>query len=289
MNAVLEMPYDDEPILTEAQVAAIHDPVHWQQQLQVVRDRLVVIKPIDPLTAKQCAALAVVCTVAAKHAESQRTAITDPLNQQVKEHNAIWQPIVKGFDELGRIAKSAVSQWVDEQRKAAERVQQRLIDEANAKQRALDDKARQEREEAERLRADAEKATTIDEAEALHQQADTLEKKAVTHELKASQVVTLVAPMPPKTLDLGSSSLSTKAPKNTYILPGWDKQKPLKLTDPKLALLLGDLAALPAGLQFVIKHADINPVYLNKSFGVLDFPAPFGIVPDYSGASVRGK
>ncbi len=91
--------------------------------------------------------------------------------------------------------------------------------------------------------------------------------------------------MQTKTLDLGGATLSTKAPKNTYILPGWDKAKPLKLTDPKLAELLRD----PAGLQFLLQHADLNPVYLNKSFGVIPFPAPFATVPDYSGASVRGK
>ena len=294
MNPSLEMEEEvaEEPIvdvLTEEQVVALNDPEQLKQQLEVVRERFVVLNPTDALSAKRCAALAVVCTVASKHAESQRTAVTEPLNKQVKDHNAIWQPIVKGFEELGRTAKAAVAKFVDDERKAAEREQQRLIDEAKAKQDELDRKAKAERDEAERLRLEADKAITIEEAEALHQQADKLEKKADTHELKASQVVTTVAPMQPKTIDLGTSSLSTKAPKNTWLLAGYDKQKPLRLTDPRLETLVGKLADLPLGVQFLLRHADLNPVYLNRSFGVIDFPPPFAVVPDYSGASVRGK
>jgi hypothetical protein len=294
MNASLELAEDvtEDPIvevLTEDQIYALKEPDALKQQLEVVRERFVVLKPTDVLSAKRCAALAVVCTLASNHAESQRTTITEPLNKQVKEANLIWQPIVKGFDELGRTAKMAVAKWVDDERKAAEREQQRLIDEANTKQRELDEKAQREREEAERIRAEADKATTIDEAEALHRQADTLEKKADTHELKASQVVTTVAPMQAKTLDLGTSSLSTKAPKKTYMLAGWDRAKPLRLTDPKLAALVGDIDTLPDGLKFLIQHSELSPVLLNKSFGVIKFPAPFAEIDDFSGSSVRTK
>lgn len=294
MNPSLEMEPEvtEEPIvdvLTEEQVTTLADPESLKQQLEVVRARLIVLKPADLLSAKRCAALAATCTFASRHAEAQRTAITDPLNKQVKDANLIWQPIVKGFDELGRTVKAAVAKWVDDERKAAEREQQRLIDEAKVKQDELDRKAQAERDEAERLRLEADKATTMEEAEVLHQQADKLEKKADKDELKASQVVTTVAPMQAKTIDLGNSSLTTKAPKNTWLLSGYDKQKPLKLTDPKLAILLGEIGKLPEGVQFLLRHADLNPVYLNKSFGVIDFPAPFAVVPDYSGASVRGK
>lgn len=288
MNSELEEAVEPD-VLTEEQVTALAGPDALKHQLDVVRERFVVLKPTDLLSAKRCAALAVVCTVASKHAEAQRTTITEPLNQQVKDANLIWQPIVKGFADLGRMTKEAVARWVDEERKKAEREQQRLIDEANARQRALEEKARLEREEAERIRILAAQCETIADAEVLHQQADKLEKKADKDELKASQVVTPVAPMQPKTLDLGSSSLSTKAPKNTWMLAGYDKAKPLKLTDHKLAALVGDWSKLPEGIQFLLDHSDLNPVHLNKSFGVIDFPAPFAVVRDYSGASVRGK
>jgi hypothetical protein len=299
MNAVFELveePDDDEvkkkpivEVLTDEQVTALADPESLKHQLEVAKERFVVLRPTDALSAKRCAALAATCTFASRHAEDQRTAITDPLNKQVKDANLIWQPIVKGFEELGRAMKTAVAKWIDDERKAAQREQQRLIDEANEKQRLLDEKAKAERDEAERLRVEADKAATVEEAEVLHQQADKLEKKADKDELKASQVVTTIAPMQSKTLDLGTSSLTTKTPKNTWLLPGYDKQKPLKLTDHILATVVGDLSTLPAGVLFLLKHADLNPVYLNKSFGVIEFPAPFAVVPDYSGASVRGK
>lgn len=279
----------DAELLTEDQVQALVDPAQLQQQLVRVKTQFGALVPKDELSAKRCAALASTCTFASKHAEAQRTAVTDPLNKQVKAVNEVWQPIVKGFDELARMTKASVAKWVDDERKKAQLEQQRLIDEANAKQRELEHKAEEDRKESERLRAEADKALSKDEAETLHQQADKLDKKADKAEIKASQVVTEVAPMQAKTLDLGSSSLSTKAPKNTWILAAWDKSKPLRLTDPALKAIVGEWSKLPEGVQFLLKHSDLNPVHLNKSFGVIEFPAPFAVVPDYSGASVRNK
>jgi hypothetical protein len=289
MNPSLELAEEPEvEVLTEEQVAMLEKPEQLKQQLEVVKTQFLGLVPTDELSAKRCAALAATCTFASKHAESQRTTVTDPLNKQVKEQNLIWQPIVKGFEELGKRGKEAVAKWIDDRRKEQEREQKRLLDEAKAKQDALDRKAEEERQEAERLRLEGDKATTIEEAEIFYQYADKLEQKAEKTELKAAQVVTQVAPMQSKTLDLGGASLSTKAPRNTWLLVGWDKAKSLKVTDPKLAALVGDLSKLPEGVQFLLKHADLNPVYLNKSFGVIEFPAPFAIVPDYSGSQVRG-
>jgi hypothetical protein len=295
MNPNLEM--TDEPmtetplveVLTEEQVTALQDPDALKQQLEVCRTRFVTLRPIDELTAKQCAALVETCTFAARHAESRRTEIVGPHNKIVKDANLVWQPIVQGFEALSKTKAAEVAKWIDEERKAAQREQQRLIDEAKARQDELDRKAQAERDEADRIRREADQAKTIEEAERLHKQADQLEKKADKDELKASQVVTQVVPAQSKTIDLGSSTLSTKAPKNTWMLAGYDKAKPLKLTDPKLSALVGDLSKLPENLQFLLKHSDINPVYLNKSFGVIEFPAPFAVVPDYGGSQVRGK
>ena len=291
MNSQFEMTEDETTsaetveVLTEEQVVALQDPEALKQQLEVCRTRFVTLRPVDPLTVKQCAALVETCTFAARHAESRRTEIVGPHNKIVKDANLVWQPIVQGFEALSKTKAAEVAKWIDDERKAAQREQQRLIDEAKAKQDELDRKAQAERDEAERLRLEADKANTIEEAEVLHQQADKLEKKADKDELRASQVVTQIVPAQAKTIDLGSSSLTTRAPKKTWLLPGWDKKKPLRVTD--LNGLCGDLSKLPEGVRFLLQHSDLNPVYLNKSFGVIEFPAPFASVDDYGGSALR--
>jgi hypothetical protein len=207
----------------------------------------------------------------------------------VKDTNAIWKPIVDGFALLAKRKGAEVAKYVDDQRKEAERLQQKAIDDAKAKQDELDRKAKELSDEAERLRAEAAQAVSPEAAAQLNKQADRAEAKAEQTELKASQVVTQVVPQMSKTIDLGSSKLATRAPKNIWMLAGYDKAKPLRLTDPKLADLVGDISKLPDGVQFLLKHADLNPVHLNKSYGVIPFPAPFADVPDYSGSQVRGK
>lgn len=290
MNPLLEV--TEEPVvevLTEEQVTALFDPYQLLQQLEVCKTRFVTLRPVDLLSAKQCAALASTCTFASRHAEEQRTAIVGPHNKIVKDTNDIWRPIVEGFEALGKLKAAEVNQWVESEREKAAEAQRREIAEAKAKQDELDRKAEEERKEAERIRLEADKATTIAEAERLHQQADKLESKAEKHELAASNVVTQVVPTQAKTIDLGNSTFSTRAPKETWMLAGWDKTKPLKCTDPKLADLIGDPAKLPEGVRFLLQHTDLNPVYLNKSFGVIEFPKPFAKTKDYSGSQVRRK
>jgi hypothetical protein len=269
-------------VLTEEQVVALHDPEALKQQLEVCRTRFVTLRPIDELTAKQCAALVETCTFAARHAESRRTEIVGPHNKIVKDANLVWQPIVQGFEALSKTKAAEVAKWIDEERKAAQREQQRLIDEAKAKQDELDRKADELRIDAERLR----QAGQVEEASKAEAKADKIE-------LKSSQVVTKVVPAQSKTIDLGSSTLSTRAPKKTWIRPAWDKQKPLRVIDPTrpnpLTNLIGDISKLPEGVQFILRHSELSPVLLNKSFGVIKFPAPFAEVDDYSGSSVRAK
>lgn len=341
-------------VLTEEQVQEL-DAGALLQQLEVCKTRFVTLRPKDDLTAKQCAALAETCAFASRHAETRRTAITDPLNKMVKDTNLIWQPIVKGFADLARGKGAEVAKFIDDQRKEAERLQQKAIDDAKAEQDRLDRIAEEERNRAEQLRQEAtrlereeqdrlarvetdrlaaeqkikndahavidakrrgdEAATRLaqeqlDRAKAeeserllneetarfaaqaeqnrLNKLASKAENKSNKAELASENVVPTVVQQVSRTIDLGSSTLSTKAPKNIWILAGWDKQKPLRVTDPKLAELVGDLSKLPEGIQFLLKHADLNPVYLNKAYGVITFPKPFADAPDY-GSSVRGK
>jgi hypothetical protein len=294
MNAELEVP-EEEPVsipevMTEQQVEELSkNPDALLKQLEASKTRFAALRPVDDLTAKQCAALIETCAFAARYAEGRRTAITDPLNKQVKDANLIWMPIVKGFQDVAKTRGAEVSQFIDDRRRAAEREQQRLIDAANAKQAELDAKAQELKDEEDRLRLAAEQAESPEEKARLEKQADKIEAKAEQAVLKSSQVVTPVVTMQEKSIDLGSSTFSAKAPKNTWMLAGYDKAKPLRLTDPKLAPLIGDISKLPHTVQFLITHADLNPVLLNKSFGVIEFPAPFAKVPDYGGSSVRGK
>lgn len=277
-------------VLTDEALSKLETPEAMLQHLTVCQTRFATLKPVDPLTAKQTAALVDTCRAASKYAEGRRTAIIEPHKNVVDETNLIWQPIVKGFAGLAQAKGAEVAKFIDDERKAAQREQQRLIDEANAKQKALDDKAEEERKEAERLRLEADKAATIEEAEVLHQQADKLEKKAEKDELKASQVVTQVVAQQPKALDLGGSTFVARAPKKTWMLAGWsDKKKPLRVMDPAFDGLRKEFESLPEAIKFLLLHSDVNPVYLNKSFGVIAFPEPFASVDDYGGSSVRGK
>lgn len=294
MNPILELEEDAvmSPVaeaLTEEQIQAIDDPDALLQQLEACKTRFTTLRPVDPLTVKQCAALIETCTFASRYAERRRTEIVKPLNALVDDANAIWQPIVKGFKEIASVRGAEVSKWIDDQLREQARLQRKAIDDARAAQEALDRKAEQERQEAERIRQLADHAKTIEEAEVLHLQADKLEKKADLHELKAEQVVTPVVVAQPKAIDLGSSTFSAKSPKRTYLLAGWDRFKPLRLTDSKLASLIGDAEKLPDGLKFIIQHSELSPVLLNKSFGVIKFPAPFAEIDDYGGSSVRTK
>lgn len=276
-------------VLTDEQVHAIEHPEALLQQLELCKTRFTTLKPVDDLTVKQCAALIETCAFASRYAEGRRTAITEPLNKQVKDANDIWQPIVKGFKEIAQSRGADVARFIDDRRRAAEREQQRLIDEAKAKQDELDRKAKQEREEAERIRLQADQAKTVEEAEVLHQQADKLEKKADLHEVKAEQVVTQVVQTQARSVDTGSATFSARAPKKTWILAAWDKAKPLRCTDPALSKLFGDFSTLPEGVRFLLQHSDLSPVHLNKSFGVIDFPAPFATIDEFKGSSVKGK
>lgn len=343
-------------VLTNEQVQAIQHPDALLQQLEACKTRFTILKPVDDLTVKQCAALIETCAFASRYAESRRTAITEPLNKQVKDANAIWMPIVKGFEEIARVRGVDVAKFIEDERREAARLQQKKIDDAKAEQDRLDRLAEEERTKAENLRLEAlrleeeEKARVakvetdrlaaeqkikddeqalidakargdeaaarlaqqdLDDAKAAEAQkviddeqarvaaqaeqdrlnklatkADTKSEKA---ELAASNVVTEVVATQSRTIDTGSATFGARAPKKTWILAGYDKAKPLKITDPILASLIGAIDKLPEGIKFVLQHSDLNPVYLNKSFGVIKFPSPFAETDNYGGSSVRDK
>jgi len=343
-------------VMTEEEVQALKNPAELIQQLEACKTRFGSLRPTDSLSVKQCVALIETCAFASRYAESRRTAITEPLNKQVTDANAIWQPIVKGFAEVAKVRGVEVAKFIDDQRKEAARLQQKAINDAKAEQDRLDRIAEEERQKAEHLRLEAERAAKAEEDRLAKVETDRLaaeqkikddeqalidakargdaeaarraqreindakdaaaqkviddetarvaaqeeqdrvnklatkaEAKADKAELASSNVVTEVVATQAKTIDTGSATFSAKAPKKTWLLAGWDKSKPLRCTDPALAHVLGNLLALPTSVQFLLKYSDLNPVYLNKAFGEVEFPEPFSITDDYKGSSVRGK
>lgn len=141
--------------------------------------------------------------------------------------------------------------------------------------------------EAERLEAEAEQARLAKEAEKKEAKADTLE-------MKASELVPSMVSEVSKKVELEDSTVSfAGGGKEIWSLPGWDKKEKLRVVfngeaDRRIAKLIGDLDKLPPGVQFILGHCALDPVFLNKSFGSVKFPEPFAKTKDYSRSSVRG-
>lgn len=220
----------------------------------------------------------------------------DALDKKAEDERLEAQRIRDEADRLAREEEARVAQ-VERDRLAAE---QRLKDEAAAivaAKAAGDRKAaklaqealeRTQAAEAQKVRDDeAARLAAEEDQERLNKLAVKADGKAEKAELAASNVTTTVIQQQSKTIDLGTSKLSTKAPKKVWILPGWDKAKPLRVTDAKLAKLVGDLDKLPEGVRFLLKYSDLNPVHLNKAFGEVPFPEPFGTADDFGGAALR--
>lgn len=254
----------------EGKIVTIEQPETLAKLTAAYEEQAKALTITDALSYKRTAALVETCKVASAHAEAKRKAIVDPLNAKVKEANATWKPIVDGFDKIVLGKGAEMSRYVYNEQQRIEREQQAANAEAARKQAKLDEEAAALRKQAD------EKADAGDTVGAVVD-----EGKAQRLELKAAQVVPQVVPnQAPRKVDLGGSTMSVKAPEKTWLLTGWDKLKPIKIMqgdkpDHRLAELLKGFDALPAGIQFLLKNADLNPVHLNKSFGVTTFPSPF--------------
>lgn len=267
----------------ESRVSTITTPTDLKQLVEAYKGQANQFVPTDPLSVRRTAAFIDTCKAAMKHAEAQRKSLVDPLNKQVKDLNAIWQPIVEGFAAIVKIKDAQLSQHVYEEQQRIEREQQAAIAEANRKQAELDRKA----EEA-RLAAAAaqESGNTIEAAKQ--------EGKAQRLELQAAHVApAVVQNETPRKIDLGGSTFSVKVPDSTWTLAGWDKEKSIKVMncgkpDARIASLVGEFSKLPAGVQFILNHCDLNPVHLNKSWGQMEFPAPFAKGLKFGGSRSSG-
>lgn len=283
-NATQEWEIKEEPELhpeddaVEIAEAAWTQPTARDQALESYRARVDALVPTDDVTVKSCSEFVEQCKLAAKRVEEKRVAKTAPLNKQVDEINQVYMPVRDAFKAMALAITVRVNKFIDDRKKAADLEQQKRIADAKRLQDELDRKAREARE-----------AAAAAEANGNGSKASVLEMKADILEQKAADVVPVHVELPSSKIELESSTVSFGGAKKIWSLPGWDKKKPLRVNDPALLKLVGDLSKLPAGIQFILQHADLNPVYLNASYkGGMKFPEPFVETNDYSKSTVRG-
>lgn len=246
--------------------------------LAIYRKRAESLVPKDAVTLKICAEFVAECKEAAKRVEEKRVERVKPFNDEVDAINAVRIPVRELFKDMAKVVTARVNQYNYALEQKAELEQQQRNREAELRQAELDRKA-------DEARAAAQVAQEAGDVKA----AIKLESKALELEQKAAAVVPEQAMLPSNKVEVGEATVSFNGPKKVWSLPGWDKKKPLPVLSPELAKLVGDLSKLPAEIQFLLQHADLNPVRLNASYkGGMKFPAPFAIVNDFSGSSLRG-
>lgn len=269
-------PEDDAVEIAEA---AWTQPTARDQALASYRARVDALVPTDDTTVKQCSEFVEQCKLAARRVEDKRLEKTRPLNKQVDDINLVYAPVRDAFKAMAVAVTVRVNQFIEDRKRAAEMEQRKRIEEAKRKQDELDEKARLAREAAAAAEANGEAS-----------KASVLEMKADILEQKAAGVVTMYVEQPSSKIELESSTVSFGGAKKIWSLPGWtDRKKPLRVSNPALTKLVGDITKLPPGIQFILQHADLNPVYLNASYkGGMKFPEPFVEINDYSKSTVRG-
>lgn len=271
-------PFDDEAaakaIVTIVEVDKLQDILKSYQQ------EAGELKAYDDLSLKRCAAFVETCKVAQAHAQMRRKSLVDPLNKQVKDHNAVWMPIEDGFNTAWRAALTTANRFIAE-RQAEIEAKQRKADAEAAAAQALIDKRKREAEEA--AKEAAEKGDFVAAVE--------LESKAEELRVQASEIVPEVVPQEQSKVQLSSGATLSLGGggKRTWTLPGWDKKKALPALDQKFAPLIGDITKLPEGVQFLLSVCDVSPVHLNTKWKApgAKFPKPFADAPDYSKGSLR--
>lgn len=254
------------------------DPDARAQDIATYQQRVNAMVPVDERTVKSCGEFVEQCKLAAKRVEEKRTALTAPLNRQLDDINAIYMPVRDAFKDMAKAVTERVNKFIADRRRAAELEQQRLNQEAARRQALLDQQAQEAKDKAAAAAAEGDTVA-----------ATVLESKAAILEQKAAEVVPMQAALPSSKVELEESTVSFRGAKRVWSLNGWmDRKKPLRATDPALTRLLGDISKLPAGVQFILQHSDLNPVYLNASYkGGMKFPDPFTEINDYSGSSLR--
>jgi len=261
----------DEPELHPAEDAekVVQIPqAEREKYLALYQQRVNALVPIDDLTVKSCGEFVEQCRLAAKRVEDKRTALTEPLNKQVKDINAIYMPVRDAFQGMAKAVTMRVNKFLDDRRRAAELEQQRLLAEAAKKQAELDRKAAEARAQAAQA---AENGNDV--------AATVLESKAVILEQKAAEVVPMQVAVPNGKVELETSTVSFGGVKKVWALPGWDGKTKLYADNPMLA---------DVDMDWLKRFCVIDPVRLNAAFKSGEvFPKPFIVGNDYSSSRVR--
>lgn len=255
--------------IDETVLPTLRQPAEFGNTLHAYRAHAMTLVPTDATSLAQCAAFVLTCKAAEKYAESKRKSLVDPLNKMVRDHNETWMPIAKGFEQVWRDVDGRLSRYIYAEQQKAILEQQRELARA-AQERAL-------------LEAQAAKARAVASAAAQLgsvQEAAKAEAKADRLELKAETVIAEVVPVQAKTLDMGGATLTAKAPKDDWCLPGWDREMKLYADSP---LLDG------VDMAWLRRFCVVDPVRLNAAFkGGEQFPKPFGKTVKFSGSILRG-
>ncbi len=270
---------EDEPAVvpdrSAAQIALDTVPENPDQTLvSLYEERSKDLAITDDRSLRFAAELVEQCKLASKRVEEKRTLQTNPLNEQLKEINGVLIPLRDAFKKMADVWTDRIGRFIEARRQADAAAQAQANREAAARQAELDRQAAESRERANAAAASGDTSAAIK-----------AESKAITLEQKAASTVAPVVPAQSRTVDLGTSKLGLKAPKRIWNMPGWDGKKPLPLLDPLLSPLVGDISQLPPSVQFLLQHADLNPVYLNASYKRpgTKFPAPFGESESFTG------
>lgn len=261
----------DEPELhpaEDAEKVVTIPQAEREQYLALYQQRVNALVPIDDLTVKSCGEFVEQCKVAAKRVEDKRTALTEPLNKQVKDINAIYMPVRDAFQGMAKAVTVRVNKFMEDRKRAAELEQQEILAEAARKQAELDRKAREAKAKAaQALESGDEVAATV------------LESKAAILEQKAAEVVPMQVAVPNGKVELETSTVSFGGAKKVWSLPGWNKE----------SKLYADSAILDGvDMNWLRRFCVVDTVRLNAAFKSGEvFPKPFIVGNDYSSSRVR--
>lgn len=266
-----EYEVQEEPKLSPEQDADALVAVAQEERerfLNIYRAKVDGLVPTDDRTVLACGEFVEQCKLAAKRVEDKRTALTDPLNKQVKDINGIYMPVRDAFQSMAKAVTMRVNKFLDDRRKAAELEQQRLLAEAAKKQAELDRKAQEAKAKAaQALESGDEVAATV------------LESKAAILEQKAAEVVPMQVAVPNGKVELETSTVSFGGAKKVWSLPGWNKE----------SKLYADSAILDGvDMNWLRRFCVVDTVRLNAAFKSGEvFPKPFIVGKDYSSSRVR--
>ena len=141
----------EEPLLspeTDAVIIVSQSQEERDKFLSIYNQRVNSLVPTDDVTVRSCGEFVEQCKLAAKRVEEKRTALTEPLNKQVKDLNAVYMPVRDAFQNMAKAVTMRVNKFLDDRRRAAELEQQRINAEAAKKQALLDRQAQEAKDKA---------------------------------------------------------------------------------------------------------------------------------------------